>query len=328
MSSSIAPLTPQRAHLDLWLPLALLAMVLPTLVAAHDSPSVTFYNQVLALLGWGLWIAALAGPVLRGLASANVMDHRPMWALSAVLLLQAGMALIAPARTGLPWGLAMMGAGMALSAWLVLTVAWRVGLSAKADEVFDTFCQALACAGLLGMVLALIQVFHPAWADGTWIAEPTMPGRAVGNLRQPNHFSTLLVWSCCAVIWLGARGRWPKLLSVLALVLMIGGVVFTASRTGMIGVALLAVWGWRDRDLPLRLRQALMLAPVIYAACWGGMWLWSHADKSITFAADARLHDHSDISSSRFKIWANVLDLIKAQPWTGVGYGEFNLAWT
>lgn len=328
MSSSTAPLTTKSAPLDLWLPLALLALVLPTLVAAHDSPSVTFYNQTLALGGWGLWIAALAGPVLKTLPMAGGIDHHPLWALSAVLLLQAGFALIAPVRTGLPWGLAMMGGGMALSAWLVLTVAWRVGLSPKADEVFDTFCQALAWAGLLGMVLALVQVFHPAWADGTWIAEPTMPGRAVANLRQPNHFSTLLVWSCCAAIWLGARGRWPKVLSVLAMALMIGGVVFTASRTGMIGIALLALWGGLDRQLPLRLRQALMLAPVIYAACWGGMWLWSHADKSIAFAADARLHDHSDISSSRFKIWANVWDLIKAQPWMGVGYGEFNLAWT
>jgi hypothetical protein len=51
-------------------------------------------------------------------------------------------------------------------------------------------------------------------------------------------------------------------------------------------------------------------------------------DTGVAFAAEARLHDHSDISSSRFKIWANVLDLIAAHPWTGVGYGEFNLAWT
>jgi hypothetical protein len=62
--------------------------------------------------------------------------------------------------------------------------------------------------------------------------------------------------------------------------------------------------------------------------CWGGMWLLSHADQSVAFAAEARLHDKSDISSSRFKIWANVLALIQMHPWLGVGYGEFNVAWT
>lgn len=312
----------------IWLPLALLAIVGPTLVAAHDPPSVTFYNQVLALFAWGLWTAALAGPVLRGQAQVGPVDRRPVWALSAMLLLNALLALIAPWVSGLPAGLSMMGTGMALSALLVFGVAWRVGLSEQGDRVFDVFCEALAWAGIAGMVLALIQVFHPAWATGNPIAEPTMPGRAVGNLRQPNHFSTLLVWSCCAVAWLGARGRWNQGVAMAAMVLMIGGVVFTASRTGTVAMAFLTIWGLCDRDLPKRLRWVLILAPLIYGAWWGGMWWWSHLDTDVAFAAEARLHDHSDISSSRFKIWANVLALIADHPWAGVGYGEFNLAWT
>ena len=35
-----------------------------------------------------------------------------------------------------------------------------------------------------------------------------------------------------------------------------------------------------------------------------------------------------DISSSRFGIWSNTLALIAQQPLRGVGFGEFNLAWT
>lgn len=324
----MSSISPKHPSVQAWLPLALLAIVVPTLVAAHEPPSVTFYNQMLALFGWGLWTAALAGPVLSGQALRQPADRRPVWALSAMLLLNALLALIAPWISGLPAGLSMMGAGMALSALLVFGVAWRVGLSEQGDRVFDVFCEALAWAGIAGMVLALIQVFHPAWADGTWIAEPTMPGRAVGNLRQPNHFSTLLVWSCCAVAWLGARGRWPQVPAMAAIVLMIGGVVFTASRTGTIAMFFLAAWGLFDRDLPKRLRWVLMLAPVVYGAWWGGMWLWSHMDTGVAFAAEARLHDRSDISSSRFAIWANVLAMIADHPWAGVGYGEFNLAWT
>jgi hypothetical protein len=46
-----------------------------------------------------------------------------------------------------------------------------------------------------------------------------------------------------------------------------------------------------------------------------------------TFGGAERLAE-GDISSSRFGIWANTLALVRAQPWGGVGFGEFNLAWT
>ena len=45
------------------------------------------------------------------------------------------------------------------------------------------------------------------------------------------------------------------------------------------------------------------------------------------FGGGARLGE-GDISSSRFGIWRNTLALIRAHPWLGVGFGEFNFAWT
>jgi hypothetical protein len=56
------------------------------------------------------------------------------------------------------------------------------------------------------------------------------------------------------------------------------------------------------------------------------MWWWAHAGAH-TFGGQARLAE-TDISSSRFGIWANTLALIEQQPLTGVGFGRFNLAWT
>lgn len=307
-----------------WWPLALLAIVAPTLLAAHDPPSVTFYNQALAVLGWGLFLAMLSSTPL----PAGIRPGRATWALAGVLALQAALAAWSSAGGLLPAGLGMMGAGLCLAALLAVLGGWRAGRGPAQHGVADVFFGALAVAGVIGMVLAVIQVFHPAWADGRLIATPSVAGRAVGNLRQPNHFSTLLVWCCCAVIWLGQRRRLPESASAALVALFIGGVVWTASRTGMVGMAFLCLWGLLDRSLPRKLRAVLTAAPVLYAGWWGVMWLWSHADGSIAFAAEARLHDGSDISSSRFAIWANVLSLIRQHPWTGVGYGEFNVAWT
>jgi O-antigen ligase len=311
----------------LWWGLGLLAIVAPTLIAAHAPPSVTFFNQALAVLGWGVFIVALgqqpAAPVRQGMAASAVTALSLMWLIHAVEALGSAFAWGV-----LPGGLGLMGGGMSLAALVALRAGWRSGQSGQRDAVLDVFFGALTIAGVLGMALSLIQVFHPAWADGTFIAEPTMPGRAVGNLRQPNHLSTLLVWSCCGVAWLGARRRVPAWLASWLLAMFIWGIVLTASRTGMIGMGFVALWGILDRRLPPLLRKALIAAPVIYGVFWGAMWLVAYADKSVTFAAEARLHDHSDISSSRFKIWANVIELIKQNPWLGVGYGEFNVAWT
>src|SRR5205823_2280341 len=35
-----------------------------------------------------------------------------------------------------------------------------------------------------------------------------------------------------------------------------------------------------------------------------------------------------DVSNARFPIWANTLSLLASHPWLGVGFGDFNFAWT
>ena len=321
------------ASLNLGWATAVLALVAPTLIAAHDPPSVTFYNQAAAALGWGLWLAWLgdrtaASPAVAGGGAGRL----GLVAMSLVLLLQAGQALWASVASPVPLGLCLMGGGLALGALLSLHGGWRAGVragsEARPDGLATLFFGGLTLAGLIGLLLSLVQVFHPAWADGVVVAVPTIAGRAVANLRQPNHLSTLMVFACAAAAWLGAQGRLPARVAALAVFGFIAVIVLTASRTGMVGMAFLTLWGCLDRQLPRTVRWALIGAPALYGIAWGGMWLWSHADTTVAFAAEARLHDGSDISSSRFKIWANVLTLIEQQPWLGVGYGRFNFAWS
>lgn len=308
-------------------PLALIALLVPTLLAKSDPPSITFYNQVLGVFGWGLWMTALAWWIGRA-DESKMKASGPLQGLSVVLWLCAGSAIGSVWATGLPLGLGLMAAGLALAAWLVMWTAWRAAHRIEAAELMDLVCAGLAWAGVIGVMLAVIQVFVPQLADGVLIAEPTTPGRAVGNLRQPNHFSTLLFWSACGAVWLGRRGRWPIEATQIMVVLCIGAMVWTASRTGTVAMVLLMLWGGRDKGLPRSLRWLLLGSLVVYGAWWMGMSWWSHAGEGHAFAGEARLHDGSDISSSRFKIWANTLELIRQNPWTGVGWGEFNLAWT
>ena len=307
---------------------ALLAIAAPTLIAAHDPPSVTFYNQALAVLGWGLWLAWMDRAPGGLDTPATPRAQAGHWALTGMLAVLAAAAFGSGVFGTLPAGLSLMGGGMSLAALLAFHSGWRQGRSVTRDGIAELFFGALAVAGGLGLLLAAVQVFMPSWADGTFIASPNMAGRAVGNLRQPNHFSTLLVFAAAGLAWLGARRRLRPGVAALGVALCIGGIVLTASRTGMVAMVFLTAWGVLDRRLPRTLRVTLVAAPLLYGAWWGGMWLLAHADRTVAFAGETRLHDSSDISSSRFKIWANVLSLIQQHPWWGVGYGEFNLAWT
>ena len=312
------------------------ALTAPSLLAFNVSPSTTLLNQLLAVGGWGALIACLPVRPGRGAWSAVAM---PLMVL-AVLVAEALWSW----HSGLPSSLALSAIAMMVCAGTVLWAAQASGRQDEAeaygaDEADDAaggpllqpVLAALLMAGVLSSVIALLQVFAPQWTDGEWIARSGLPGRAVGNLRQPNHLSTLILFGLIALVPLAEAGRvWGlRLHRGLALVLgvlMIEAVVLTASRTGMVATLLLAGWGLLDRGLSRRTRIALVLVPVVYGLCWAGMAGWAR-ESSHVFGGEARLAE-KDLSSSRAAIWKNTVSLIAAQPWTGVGWGEFNFAWT
>jgi hypothetical protein len=72
----------------------------------------------------------------------------------------------------------------------------------------------------------------------------------------------------------------------------------------------------------------LWAMPIGFLALWLAIAAWAHASAH-TFGSEGRLLAASgDLSSSRFAIWSNTLAMIVREPWSGVGFGEFNVAWT
>ncbi len=309
---------------ELHLVAAAAAIAAPTLIAFNLSPSATFLNQAASLVGWGAW-AMLLALGLGGARAAGRPDRGAIALLAALLLLMA-CAAAAPLWAALPWTLALPAAGMIAAALLLAALAVALQRAGLGESVFTAFCVALLVAGVLGTAIGLVQVYWPAWADGNWIAASVLGDRAVGNLRQPNHLCSLLLWSMIATVWLADSGRLPARLSPLLFFPLMAGVVLTASRTGMAGAALLALWGLVDRRLARHLRLQLWLAPLAYAAFYLLFAALAH-EQGAVFGGEVQLQK-TDVSSSRFGVWSNTLTLIAQHPWTGVGFGEFNFAWS
>ncbi len=295
---------------------AILAAALPSLLAFSTSPSPTFLNQALAFALWPTLLLA-AEPRFR-LRSAAVL----LVALVVLQLAAAGSS----AFGRLPFTLGFS-AVATLAAALLMTLG-GAGLRARpdAEALFAAFCWGWVAAGAANIVIALLQVFAPGLCDGEWLAVSAYPGRAVGNLRQPNHLSSLLLWHCIAVIALFELGRLRRWLAAGLLALGVFAVVLTASRTGLASVVLLAVWGLADRRLSKPARVLLCVAPLVYLVSWELMAKWATLTQQ-AFGGSERLAE-TDISSSRFAIWRDTLEMIRQQPWLGVGWGEFNFAWT
>ncbi len=184
----------------------------------------------------------------------------------------------------------------------------------------------LVVAGIASSAVAVLQVVAPAQADLPLLVTNSLPGRAVGNLRQPNHLATMLLLSGAAVVTLADLGGWRRRVAYPLLAAIVLGITLAASRTGYLGIAILALWGLVDRRLAGRSRVMLAFTPAMLAAWWAAAQVWASRSSTV-FAGAARLHE-ADISASRFGIWRDTLELVAAHPWTGVGFGRFNLAWT
>jgi O-antigen ligase len=330
------------AHGLLWLA-ACLAVVPAALLAVSLSPSATFLNQAAALSGWGVMATVLALGLPRRTDASGRLARPPIHLGLAALL--GALALLAAACVGswvwngLPLSITASNVAFVAAAALLVLLGAATTAAGADGPAFRALCVALLVAGLLSTAVAAVQVLAPEWADGHWIALTALEGRASGNLRQPNHLSSLLLWSLVAGVWLVESGgaadgepfarpaRWRWSLALLALATLIFGLVLSASRTGTVGVLVLAVWGALDRGLSRRARALLLATPLLYAACWWGLSGWAEASGHV-FGGAERLRSESDISSSRFGIWANTLSLIAQHPWAGVGWGEFNLAWS
>ena len=256
-------------HDRLLLAVAVAAATGPALLAYNVSPSPTFLNQALALALWGWFVLAAASAERahfadsrRARCGAAAGRARPAAAVGAVVL---GLG-------ALPSGLALSAIGLLLATVVLLLSGAAVRAGDQAVPVFALFCMGWVVAGVLSAAIGMVQVFAPDWPDGDWIARSGLPGRAVGNLRQPNHLSSLLLWAAIAVVALLELGR------------------LRARRCGR-AVAADGLRGGADRRRApvLRRRRSagavghcstaacraptralLLLAPLVYALAWGG----------------------------------------------------------
>jgi hypothetical protein len=216
------------------------AVIAAPLLAYNKTPSATQLNELLCVFGWGLCMALYTDtPPAGGRRGATNV-------LCVALGLLAVSVLGSWTIGSLPMSLALPPLCLLVVACVVAAFGARVAQGGDQGglRAFEPFAIGVVAVGIVSAIIAVIQVYFPSLADGNFIAVSGLPGRAVGNLRQPNHLASLLVWSVIALVPLVEWRRIPRWLGAILGLLIMVAVVLSGSRTGLYaGAFVLVMWG-------------------------------------------------------------------------------------
>ena len=318
------------------------AIAAPMLVVHWVAIGQGIFAQMLAVLLWGAVILGWAllahlvavpwralAPLLAALGLAgfgvalSAATHRTpggIWIGSLGVLAAAAATAVAAARAARQW-----------PEWATRALMWGVVLAAFAS-----------------LVVAVLQLAAPGWASPLWVAPVRTPGRASANIDQPNHLATLLLWAWLAVAAWSAREREPAAGAalkstasaassrpgtaataaptaggaalVLAFVLQ-AGVVATASRAGLLASMLLGLWAALDRRLPR------LSAWVLWITALGGL-VMTIGRALMTPAPSLGAGASLVRPGARGGVFVDSLELMRENLLLGVGWMEFQLAWS
>lgn len=300
-----------------------LALAGPFLLAHAPLPLTALPKDALALLAWGLALAVLgrwpaAGTALQPPARRAVQGL----VLGALALMLAAFASVL--LTGALFGSALAhaaGLAGALGAGaLGLRAGRRLGLpgpaAAQAQRLLEAVFVAVLAVALANALVGVLQLHAPALLRELGIPGAPRGQRAIGLVRQANFLGSLSAWGLVALTVLAQRGRLGGPAWAAGALGLLIGLVESGSRTGLLATGLLAAWGLFDRRLPGPLRLGLLALPL-------GAGLLSLALPAMGGGA-APAH----LGSPRWPLWKACLALIAEQPGLGVGWGNFNFAWT
>lgn len=300
------------------------AIAVPLVLSYELPPAQRMVQQCLSVLGWGLWLLLAAR--LQG------FRHRLDWPLPAGLGLLLVAALSGPVWMQAGRSPALASAGLLGAALLVADAGRRQGQGAQAQDCFAAVCAAVLLAARINALIAVVQVALPMLPDLPVLATTRVPGRATGNLRHANHLASLLLWGMVATAHLQvlrerARGPWVPALDG---VLLAAALVLSGSRWGLAGLLLLGIWVLVDRCTSPALRRVLVFAVVSCLATtlfcqWAGELGANASGLAARWQADTGLDAGRN---GRWPVWKAAWSLALQHPWTGVGWGQFNLAWS
>jgi O-antigen ligase len=198
--------------------------------------------------------------------------------------------------------------------------------TASAAQLVDKFAVLVVVGGVFSAIVALVQALD-IWEFGGWITRLQSLRRPGGNLAQPNHLATLLLFSIASAAYLFESRRLSILVAPPITAVLLCGLAVTESRGGVVGLFLMAAW-WlvKQRRLGFALsRSAVVSWLVFFGGCF---WFWPTLFNVILeggWNESSAMHFNTS-TSGRLEIWPQLWQTVLLRPWFGWGLREVSTA--
>ena len=287
-------------------------LCLAWLVPNHYRPWPSFHSEMVAAVGLTLLVLAL----LLGGAGPLLVPRMVGWLASAmaVVWLQWVAGITVFFGDALTVSLYLL----ALAAAVVVGYTYAKGQPEPRRHLLVTLMALLIAGASASATIGMMQWFGLEGALGIFGVTNEIGERAIGNLAQANHLSTLLLMGCAALVYLYETRRLCGLVCLLIGALLGSVLVLTASRSGLVGILVIAGYLLLRRWQGVcRIPAAVVLALVaaFLAATWALPYLSQVlliGDRGISLSG----------SSGRIQMWKQIGAGIAQQPWWGYGWNQ------
>lgn len=208
---------------------------------------------------------------------------------------------------------------------LLMLLAGGVCKKENAIQLGDVIFAAVFFAALVSMAIQLQQWLgiNQDGALDVWVISRS-GGRPAGNLGQPNHMATLLLWGLIGTWWWKWRGAFGNFTIGLISLFFAFGIALTQSRTGAIGIfsliAALMIWK------PLRSTWGAKRTAQFYVATMSIFFATSFfcAQKITSYLLLIAPADLSDrlTTEARPVIWKMLAQAVFDRPLLGYGWNS------
>ena len=211
--------------------------------------------------------------------------------------------------------------------WTVLLVC-SVYVASRDRETIERILVCLAVAGGIVGIVAIATSGQQQLVAGGALAT----GRAQGTFQQPNVLAFFLGLALPVALMLAARGRaLMRALMLAAALAIVGGLVLSLSREGMIGaiVAVFVLLAWP----PFRRQMFVLLAAILVVAAFNINTLTDpRGDAAIVGSRLSIVSERLGTltqgktvgADPRVKIWSAAPDMVADRPVLGVGAGNYS----
>ncbi|UDM38566.1 Wzy polymerase domain-containing protein [Acinetobacter haemolyticus] len=206
-----------------------------------------------------------------------------------------------------------------------IVAGFNIGLleEQKKDKIINGFIYTILFSCIISVWIQLNQWF--LLNGNIWQVDLPPNGRPFANMAQPNQLCTLLLMGICSILYLFENNKINKIVASFSTFFLLFGVALSQSRSAWVFTICLLIW-WvlktKNKNFKLSAYNFIFWN-IIFIGLWCFIPLLTN---KLDLAPVLTLNERVTQGFYRIPQWQQIIEILKASPWYGYGWGQLNVA--